>query len=442
MGSEQLPLRNVGIYRNLPTFPPTIKDMTAIIVGATGISGFNTLRSLLESPSRWGKIYAVSRSPPPAEMLSLLTPTQQSHLQHVSIDLTGSAEKTADALRTSGVKHADHVFFFGYIHPKGKSAMDPGLARELVETNAPLFENFLRALPLAGIAPKRILLQTGGKHYGCHIGRARLPYVESDPPPTHLAENFYYHQVDALRRFCAEHPETAWNVVRPFGIVGAAPGGGMNCFLPYAVLAATQAKKGEPIFFGGDIEEWQNECVHSSARLTGFLCEWAVLEEKCANQDFNAGDGCAMSFDRFFEELARWYGVEKGIEGPEPDESKYEELPLAGGKDAPLGYGPPTAIRLSRKLSDWCQEPANHEAWKAVMRDAGLKEDVFELGSDTIAMGDFTYYRIGQPSMAKVRRLGFNGFVDTVESVFEAYNDLAVLGLIPKPNVEAARPMV
>lgn len=67
--------------------------------------------------------------------------------------------------------------------------------------------------------------------------------------------------------------------------------------------------------------------------------------------------------------------------------------------------------------------------------------DVFEAGLD-FEMADFVFYKIGQPSVAKLRRFGFNGFVDTIESVFEMYQDMAKLGILPTPQVDAARPMI
>jgi len=197
MGSERQPLRQSGIYRNLPTFDLSITGLKALVVGATGISGFNTIRALLDTPDRWEIIYAVSRSPPSEGMLAFFSEQQRDRIKHVPIDLTGPAEKTAEALKQADVS-ADHVFFYGYIHPAGESAMDPGTADALTETNVPLFKNFLSALSLASIIPKRILLQTGGKNYGGHIGTTRKPYIESDPQPKHLSNNFYYPQEAAL----------------------------------------------------------------------------------------------------------------------------------------------------------------------------------------------------------------------------------------------------
>ncbi|GAB7364294.1 hypothetical protein MBLNU230_g4839t1 [Neophaeotheca triangularis] len=442
MGSEQQPVRQSGIYRNLPTFDASIKGLKALVIGATGISGFNTMRSLLDSPDRWETIFAVSRNAPSEEMLSVLSKDQRERIKHVSVDLKGSAQSISESLKQSSVV-ADYVFFFGYIHPENiNSAMDPGMADALVESNVPMFKNFLSALDLSSIKPKRILLQTGGKNYGAHIGQARLPYTESDPQPKHLSNNFYYHQEAALFDYCEKHPGTDWNIVMPSAVIGAVPNAAMNSFVPFAVMAAVQAEKKQSIFFPGDFSEWQAECTHSTSRLTGYLCEWAVLEEKCKNQRFNAQDGAPLTWNRFFPELARWYGVDK-VEGPLLDDSKFQDMTLAGGKDSPMGFGPAPAIRLSQSFGDWAKDESNSKAWKTIMEksDGKVQVDVFEKGLAT-EMADFVLYRIGQLSPAKVRRMGFNGFVDTLESVFEMYHDMAKMGVLLAPKVDAATPMV
>lgn len=161
------------------------------------------------------------------------------------------------------------------------------------------------------------------------------------------------------------------------------------------------------------------------------------------NEAFNAHDGSPMSWGRFFQELARWYEA-PGIEGPELDSTKYHDVVLAGGKDSPLGYGPPTRIRLSRTFADWAKDSSNMETWKQIMNNSNgkVKDNVFEEGLQSVEMADSVYYKIGQPSSAKLRRFGFSGFVDTMEAVFELYQDFAKMGLIPAPKVEAAKPMI
>ena len=449
MSSQSHPLRNSGIYRNLPNFDPKLQGLKAIICGATGISGFNTLRSLLDHPSRWSMVYALSRSPLSDEQMKLLSKEQADRVKHVSIDLSQNGEGIAKQLKEAGVE-ADYVFYYTYLQPKedkdGNSLgpMDPRMADVLVDANVPPFRNFLEAISSAGIKPKRILLQTGGKNYGMHVGTGRTPLVESDPQPKHLTNNFYYHQERLLFEYCKNHPETSWNVIMPFGVIGAVPNASMNTFYTFGVYAAVQAAKGEPLVFGGEWKSWQFDACHSTARMTGYLSEWAVLEDHCANERFNAHDGSPLSWDRFFNELARWYGVSE-VKPPSDNKDDYQVMEMAGGKDCPLGYGPPLTVARSYALSDWMTEENNKAVWKKLMESSGgkLTENPFEsdAGGD-IGMGDYAYLAFGTPSLNKVRRFGFNGFVDTLESIFEMYREMSLYGMLPPMKVDAARPMI
>ena len=78
-----------------------------------------------------------------------------------------------------------------------------------------MLKNFLDALVITGADKKlkRVLLTTGAKQYGVHLGPAKNPMEESDPwveypesPP-----NFYYHQ----QRILAEAARgQSWDWVR------------------------------------------------------------------------------------------------------------------------------------------------------------------------------------------------------------------------------------
>lgn len=136
MGSETLPLRKIGIYNNLPTFPSSIKNLTAIITGANGISGFAAMRVLLESPERWSKVWALSRRPPPDEMMALLTPDQRSRVEHVALDFLSVPGEIAKRLRDNGVA-ADYVFFYSYAQPRPGPEQPPwSNAQELEDINS------------------------------------------------------------------------------------------------------------------------------------------------------------------------------------------------------------------------------------------------------------------------------------------------------------------
>ncbi|RMJ12817.1 hypothetical protein CDV36_007518 [Fusarium kuroshium] len=407
MSSSDYPLRQSGIYHNLPTFDPTIKNLSAIVCGANGISGFNTVRALLDSPDRWATIYTLSRHPLSEKQLSLIPSALHGRIKHVPVDLSDSPEKVAGDLVGAGV-HADYVFYYTYAQPSSDG------------------ETFLKALEIADIEPKRILLQTGGKNYGMHIGRVRTPLVESDPQPRHLSKNFYYAQEDDLKAFCSRH-STGWNVVRPAGVIGASPNSPLNIFWPFAIYAAIQARKGEPLEFGGTFESWQFEAGHSTARLSGYLSEW---------------DGGLLSWNRFFSELARWFGVYKGVVPPKVDDKFTIAISLAGGEQAPLGYGPPLNLDLKFSLAEWFKGPTNKSAWEEIMADSDVTANPFADGTAAEMMGDFAYLRFGTLSMNKARIYGFSGFVDSCESIFESFVDMERLGLLPPMKVSAARALV
>lgn len=44
--------------------------------------------------------------------------------------------------------------------------------------------------------------------------------------------------------------------------------------------------------------------------------------------------------------------------------------------------------------------------------------------------------------MNKARRLGWNGFVDTMESLFEIYSEMGDLGMLPRLKVKEPKPLV
>lgn len=442
MTSQKYALRQLGIYHNLPTFDPSIKSLTAIITGANGISGFYTMRALLDSPERWSKIYALSRRPPSEDLMNLLTKEQQSRVKHVSCDFLQPSNVIAQAMKEAGVT-ADYVFFYSYLQP----SPPPGAplwsnAEELVKVNSALLTNFLGALDEAKVKPRRVLLQTGAKNYGIHIGRSRQPACESDPQPKDLEPNFYYDQEKTLFEYCTKNPSTSWNIIRPAWIIGAVTNAQMNALHPFAVYAAVQAFKGLPIQFGGDWSNWQQSCFHSTARLTGYFSEWAVLEDKCKNEDFNSTDTSPFTFDRFFEELCRWYGV-RGFIGPEEDENKYTVIVGRDGKDSPMGYGPSLDMKISFSLLAWAKDPVNRNAWLEIIgkSDGKINHNPFDDPVAHFSCADAAWLTMTLCTN-KARRLGWTGFVDTMESVFEMYHDMVGLGMLPAMKVDSPKPLI
>ncbi|KAF1914798.1 hypothetical protein BDU57DRAFT_304851 [Ampelomyces quisqualis] len=443
--NESFTVRHSGVYRNLPTYP-SAKGRTAIVPGATGISGWNTIRSLLDSPNRWTKIYAISRSPPKKELMDLLSTEQQARVQHLSMDFSGKPQDIAKSL--SVIQEVDtFVFFYAYLQPKTEAHEAVwSNADKLQDVNSKLFSCFLEALEIAKVTPKRILLQTGGKNYGVHFGRVPQPCVESDPQPRHLIPNFYYAQEDSLKEYCKRHPQTSWNIIRPFGVIGSALNAQMSGLYLLCVFAAVQAHKKEPLYFPGDWATWQGSIPLSTARLNGYLSEWAVLHDGCENQAYNSVDSNSMTFERIFKELARWYGNDKGVVGPAADPAKFETEELKGGKDSPLGYGPPLTGSYSYKTLDWAQQQCNKDAWREIMDASGgaITSNPFEADvvKENFGFLDWFFVIAVTASMNKARRQGWTGFVDTLEAAFESAQEMVGMGLLPPVAVDAACPLV
>ncbi|OAP55594.1 hypothetical protein AYL99_10567 [Fonsecaea erecta] len=442
MSSANYPCRDSGIYHNLPQFDPKLTGLTALITGANGISGYNTLLALLDSPQRWAKVFTLSRRPLPAEMMNLIPAELRNRIQHISCDLQAEPATIAKTLELAGVQ-VDYIFFYAYLQPRpppGERAWSN--QQELLDVNSALLRNFLRAIPQAGIRPKRFLLQTGAKNYGPHIGRARTPNVESDPQPRHLGPNFYYAQEDLLFEYCEKY-EVEWNIIRPPWIIGSSMTAQMCALYPFAVYAAVNAERNLPLRFPSSWSFWQQNCSHfGTARLTGYLSEWAILEDKCKNQAFNSQDTSPISWDRIFAEYVRWFGVEKGVLPPPDQESGLLELKLNGGKDSPMGYGPPIVELLSFTILSWAQDPENQKAWKRIQDRDHLTFDPFEDIEGNFTFSDTVFMTFGPLSMNKARRLGWTGFVDTMESIFEMYQEMNQLGMLPKLEVGEALPLI
>ena len=182
-----------------------------------------------------------------------------------------------------------------------------------------MLRNFIASLQQSGLQPKRILLQTGAKHYGFHIGPATNPSFESDPR-IDLEANFYYPQEDALFEYCNTTGVT-WNIVRPSYIIGAVRDSALNHMVGLSIYASVQAHLRQPLAFPGDYAAWDREFCQSTALLNGYFEEWALLTDEAANEAFNIQDGLPFTWGRFWTYLAEWYGTT--WTPPETDEAKY-----------------------------------------------------------------------------------------------------------------------
>lgn len=116
------------------------------------------------------------------------------------------------------------------------------------------------------------------------------------------------------------------------------------------------------------------------------------------------------------------------MQGPEEDEGKYQKTVGKAGKNTPMGYGPPTVHRTTFSFIDWAKDPQNRQAWEKIMAASNgqLTDNPFENPEDNFQMGDGCLIAMATMNMNKARRLGWTGYVDTIESIFEMYRKLDV----------------
>ncbi|KAF3483937.1 aldo-keto reductase family protein [Arthroderma uncinatum] len=345
--------------------------------------------------------------------------------------LNSTPLELANVMKEQGVK-ADYVFFFSYVQPEPK---DGGgiwsAADELVRVNTAMLSNFLEALKLAEITPKRVMLQTGAKNYGLHLGPTMTPQRESDPRVL-LEPNFYYTQEDVLFKYCKE-TGAGWNVVMPSFILGAVKDAAMNMMYPLGIFGAVQAYLGRPLVFPGDLASYMMPLDLSSATLNSYLEEWAVLTPNAVNQAFNASDNSAFSWAAFWPMFASWYGVSYQV--PEDENAEYISIPTQY-EPPPRGFGPRGTIRLKYALTQWATDPEVQEAWKALTQRYDLQSNPFQCGKDINRIFSFAdnALLIAWPlqfSRSKGHKLGWFGAVDTLESMRQILDEFVELQMLP-----------
>ena len=253
-----------------------------------------------------------------------------------------------------------------------------------------LLSNTLTALSLLPIIPKRIVLQTGAKHYGMHLGPVAIPMLESDSRIT-LDDNFYYPQEDMLSAFTAKH-NSSYAVTRPSWILGAIEGAAMNILYPLSVYAAVQKKLGGKLVFPGDWVAWDKEQLQSTALMNGYFEEWAALTPEAEDEAFNIVDDYRFNWGRFWPILAKWYGLDWA---PPDEEAKYQEIEMPmkprGFVSIPdamelecdvantfFSAGPNGKIRLTFTLIEWTSRADVQKAWKELAAEYNIKSNPLE----------------------------------------------------------------
>lgn len=89
-----------GSLHGLPSFPddPKFTNLTALVTGANGISGYHLVRVLAAHPERWSQIYCLSRRPPPDNFFEDLGEGAK-RVKHIAVDFLSEPGQIAERLK-------------------------------------------------------------------------------------------------------------------------------------------------------------------------------------------------------------------------------------------------------------------------------------------------------------------------------------------------------
>ncbi|KAF4547705.1 Hypothetical protein D9617_37g012310 [Elsinoe fawcettii] len=380
---------------------PEPATKVAFVAGANGISGNAIVEHLIRTPkTEWSRIIISSRSP-------LKCYWQDPRVEFVAIDFLKPVDEIVAKLESANCTQVTHAFFTSYVHVD-----DFARLREL---NVPLFENFLNAIDnVANSSLRRVVLQTGGKHYGIHLGPTEAPIHEGMGRYKDHGENFYYPQEDALFAL-SEKRSWDWNVIRPNAIIGFTPGiNGMSQALTLALYILINKERGETPRFPGN--EYFYNCVDDSSYAPSIadMSVWAATTEHCRNEAFNHTNGDTFVWRYFWPRLGKYFGVDL------PSSQEFS----AKGKESVMAN--------EFTMESWAA--GKKDTWLKICKDQGGNENAFDWGT-----WFFFDWSLGKawPTLgtaSKARKYGWTRYDDTFDTWIETFKSFEAAGVLPKQN--------
>lgn len=237
---------------------------TAVVVGALGVMGRYIVDRLAARPD-W-RVIGLSRR----------KGEDRERLRYVPVDLLKPFKPDFGAVT--------HVFYAAFQPSAGNAS---GYA-ENITPNLDMLVNSVSAIETTSPGLERVVLITGTKYYGSHLGPFRTPARETDP--RHAGANYYFDQIDWLTAF-QKGKHWTWCELRPQTLCGFAPGTAMSIVPVIAVYAAIMKELGRPLAWPGQpgsgraIYQVTDSGHFASAAL------WAATDPRCANQAYNITNG-------------------------------------------------------------------------------------------------------------------------------------------------------
>jgi nucleoside-diphosphate-sugar epimerase len=335
---------------------------SAVVVGAQGVIGRYVVDKLASLPD-W-QVVGLSRR----------RGEDGARVRHIAVDLLDAKDAAA---KLAGLADATHVFFAAFQPGSGPAA---DYAKN-VAANLALLVNAVGAVDKASRRLERVVLVTGTKYYGTHLGPYKTPAREDDP--RHAGANFYFDQIDWLARF-QQGKRWTWTELRPQTLCGFAPGTAMSIVPVIAVYAAMRKALGLPLAFPG--KAWSSLYQVTESAHFADAALWAATEPRCANQAYNITNGDYFRWQHVWPKIAAVF-----------------DMPAA----------PPQPHALVEFMAD------KAPLWDAMVAQHGLQPYRFE----QIAAWPFGDYVFNcdwdvMSSVTKSRLHGFHAVVDS-EAMFE-----------------------
>ena len=332
----------------------------AVVVGALGVIGRYIVEKLL-AEGDW-QVIGLSRRAAPG------TP----RYRHIAVDLLDNHDVVGKLTHLGDITH---IFYAAFQPGTGGNAA--GYA-SVIEPNRDMLVNAVTAIDRQSKSLNRVVLVTGTKYYGVHLGPVKTPMRETDP--RHMPPDFYFDQVDWLTGFQHDKP-WSWTELRPQTLCGFAPGTAMSILPAIAVYAAVSRELGLPLRFPGKPGAYGSiyQVTDSAHFATAAL--WAATEPRCANEAFNITNGDYFRWRNVWPRIAQVFDME---------------------------VGEVQTISLSQNM-------ANKDGlWSAMTKKYGLKE--FDYGQ--LVAWPFADYVFGSEwdVMSDVTKSRLNGFHDVVDS--------------------------
>ncbi|QJR81167.1 SDR family oxidoreductase [Alteromonas pelagimontana] len=352
-----------------------MREGTALVVGATGITGGNLASYLVASG--W-TVYGLSRRA-----------TEQDSVIPIAADLL---DKPATAKALSGLP-ITHVFYCTWVRRDNEKAN--------VEANSAMMRNLFDGLDSNNV--EHAALVTGTKQYlgsfeAYGSGRIDTPFRESEPRVP--GDNFYYALEDVLLE-AAERGGFTWNVHRPHTVIGYARGNAMNMGTTLAAYASICKENSQPFVFPGSQTQWNALTDMTDALVLARQMEWAATTPGAANQAFNTVNGDVFRWRRMWREIGEYFGLEV------PD-------------------CPETPQPLEHKMSD------AESIWREIANKYDLVEpDINQLVSWWHTDADLGREQECVNDATKSRDFGFNHFRETRGAFFDLFDRLRAERIIP-----------